>query len=160
MGNDKLKLPTTIPATIDPSTLPESVQRAVLRTQRANIEAGAKVEVARLQVAQEAIAATRAFFDVLRSANELEATRVEWEGRVKTAEEAVKKAEADLKVAAENNRPRLVELEQSKAALDHFLKLFDEVMREASAPDLSPEVKAAHRQYLLNLGDQIVKLRA
>ncbi|MCB9610829.1 MAG: hypothetical protein H6722_00015 [Sandaracinus sp.] len=136
------------------------MQREVLRTKRAGIEAGAKVEVARLQVAREAIAATKAFLDVLRSHNELAATRVEWEGRVKVAEDAVKQAEAELNVAAENNKPRLAELEQSKAALDRLLTLFDEVMREAGSSDLSAETKAAHRRYLLDLSDRIVKLRA
>ena len=90
MSNDKLKLPTGLPQ--KSPQVSEVVQTEILKTQRAGIDAGTKVELARLQVAKEAITATKAFFKVIKSKNELEATRTEWEGRVSAAETAVKQA--------------------------------------------------------------------
>jgi hypothetical protein len=157
MSDDKLKLPTTMPAKT--SLVSDPVQMEILKTQRAGIDAGAKVEVARLQVAKEAITATKAFFDVLRSHNELEATRIEWEGRVSAAETSVRKAEVDLVTEREKNQPRLEELRQTKKAQDRLLALFDDVMKELTAADLGDDSKAKSRQYLLQLSDLIVKLK-
>ncbi|MBK6847125.1 MAG: hypothetical protein IPG96_06120 [Proteobacteria bacterium] len=162
MADDKLKLPTgitTVPASTGDIQVSDRVRSEMLKTQRAGIEGAAKVEVARLQVAQEAIAATRALFEVFKSHNELQATRAEWEGRVSAAEAAVRKAAVDLETAQEQNKPRLEELDQSREVQQRLLALFDEVMKQATHADLSEETKKEARQYLLQLSDRIVQLR-
>ncbi len=157
MSDDKLKLPTTLP--VSTPELSDAVQTEVLKTQRASIDAGAKVEVARLQVAKEAITATKAFFEVLKSHNELEATRAEWEGRVTAAETAVQQATVELDTVREKNQPRMEELRQAKEAQDRLLELFDDVMSELKAASLGDESKAKSREYLLQLSDMLVKLK-
>lgn len=162
MSDDKLKLPTSLTKTGAPVTespVSDGVRTEMLKTQRAGIDASAKVEVARLQVAKEAIAATKAFFDVLKSHNELQATRAEWEGRVTEAETAVKKAQVDLETAQESNKPKMEELEQSREAQTRLLSLFDEVLKQVTDADLSDEVRKEARQYLLQLSDRIVQLK-
>jgi hypothetical protein len=157
MADNKLKLPTSVPT--GTPVLSETVQTELLKTQRANIDAGARVEVARLQVAKEAITATKAFFEVLKSYNELEATRAEWEGRVTTAETAVQQAQVELDTAREKNQPRMEELRQAKEAQDRLLELFDDVMAELKNATLGDQSKAKSREYLLQLSDLLVKLK-
>lgn len=157
MSDDKLKLPK-MPLVSSPE-LSENVQTEVLRTQRASIDAGAKVEAARLQVAKEAITATKAFFEVLKSHNELETTRAEWEGRVTAAEIAVQQAQVELDTVREKNQLRQEELRQAKEAQDRLLELFDDVMHELKAARLGVESKAKSREYLLQLSDKLVKLK-
>lgn len=162
MSDDKLKLPTSTTKSSAPATespLSDDVKTEMLKSQRAGIDASAKVEVARLQVAKEAIAATKTFFDVLKSHNELQATRAEWEGRVTEVETAVKKAQVDLGTAQESNKPRMEELQQSREAQNRMLSLFDEVMKQLMDANLSEEVRKEARQFLLQLSDRIVQLK-
>jgi hypothetical protein len=158
----KLKLPTRITKSGAPNTgspVSDGTQTEMLKTKRAGIDASAKVEVARLEVAKEAIAATKAFFDVMKSHNELQATRAEWEGRVTEAETAVQKAHVDLETAQETNKPKMEELQQSREAQTRLLSLFDEVMKQVTDADLGEEVRKEARQYLLQLSDRIVQLK-
>ncbi len=157
MSNDKLKLPNGLPQ--KSPQVSEVVQTEILKTQRADIDAGAKVEIARLQVAKEAITATKAFFEVIKSRNELETTRTEWEGRVNAAETAVKQAEVELETVRAKNLLGMEELRQAKEVQDRLLGLFDEVMHELASAGLDEESKAKSRQYLLQLSDHIVKLK-
>ena len=157
MPNDKLKLPTSLPQ--KSPQVSEVVQTEILKTQRADIDAGSKVEIARLQVAKEAITVAKAFFQVLKSRNELETTRLEWEGRVSAAETAVKQAEVELETVREKSRLGMEELRQAQEVQDRLLGLFDDVMRELASADLDEESKAESRQYLLQLSDHIVKLK-
>ena len=157
MPNDKLKLPTSLPQ--KSPQVSEVVQAEILKTQRADIDAGSKVEIARLQVAKEAITATKTFFQVLKSRNELETTRIKWEGRVSVAETAVKQAEVELETVREKSRLGMEELQQAKEVQDRLLGLFDDVMRELASANLDEEGKAKRRQYLLQLSDHIVKLK-
>lgn len=157
MSNDKLKLPTTLPDSTQ--ELSEAVQTEVLKTQRAGTDADAKVAVARLQVAKEAITATKTLFEVLKSHNELDATRAEWAGRVAAEEIAVRKAEVELDTVLEKNQPRMEELRQVKEILDRVFELFDDVMAELKAASLSEESRAKSRDYLLKLSDMLVKLK-
>ena len=131
----------------------------LLKTQRAAIEADAKVEVGRLQVAKEAISAVRSICEVFKSYNELESTRVEWEGRVIAAETGLRKAQVDLEKAREKNMLRKEELRQTDEALSRVLELFDEVLVETRNPELSEESKREARKYLLELSAHIVKLK-
>ena len=157
MPNDKLKLPTSLPQ--KSPQVSEVVQTEILKTQRADIDADSKVEIARLQVAKEAITATKTFFQVLKSRNELETTRIKWEGRVSVAETAVKQAEVKLETVREKSRLGMEELQQAKEVQDRLLGLFDDVMRELASANLDEEGKAKRRQYLLQLSDHIVKLK-
>ena len=157
MSDDKLKLPTTLP--VSTPELSEAVQTEVLKTQRASIDAGAKVEVARLQVAKEAITATKTFFELPKSYNELEATRAEWEGRVTVAKTAVQQAQVELDTVREKNQPRMEELRQAKEVQDRLLENYDDVMSELKAASLGEESKAKSREYLLQLSDMLVKLK-
>ena len=162
MSDKKMKLPNDLvktPGTVGDSPVSDGERTEVLKTQRAGIDASAKVEVARLQVAKEAIVATKAFFEMLKSHNELQSTCAEWEGRVNAAETAVKKAEVDLQTAQEQNKPRMDELEQSREAQKRLLSLFDEVMKQVTDGDLGEEVRKEARQYLLQLSDRIVQLK-
>lgn len=162
MSYNKLKLPTSITKSGVPNIEPpvsDGLSTEMLKIQRAGIDASAKVEVAKLQVAKGAIAATKAFFDVLKSHNELQATRAEWEGRITEAETAMQKAEVDLKTAQENNKPKMEELQQSREVQTRLLSLFDEVMKQVTDADLGEEMRKEVRQYLLQLSDRIVQLK-
>lgn len=156
MSDDKLKLPTTRP--VSSPKLSEALQTEVLKTERASIDAGAKVAVARLQIAKEAITATKALFELLKSHNELEVARTEWEGRVTAAETAVQQATVELYTVREKNQPRREELHLAKEAQERLLELFDDVMGELKAASLGEESKAKSREYLLQLSDMLVKL--
>ena len=162
MSNGKIKLPTgrsNFRVTADNVNVSDNVHAERLKTQRAGIEGAAKAELARLQAAQEAIVSVRAVFEVFKSHHNLQATRVEWEGRVNAAEVAVRKAALDLETAQEQNRPRMEELEQSRKIQQRLLALFDDVMKQATSSELSQETKKEARQYLLQLSDRIVQLR-
>ena len=165
MPEKKLNLPSEIAknagmAAVSPAVpIVDTGIQAASEIAQAKIEANAKVEVAKLQVWQEAIAATRGLFKVFESYNELQSTRAEWEGRINVAETTLKKAETDLQTAQEENKPRLEELNQSREALTRLLSLFDDVMKEIKNANLSDEVKIEARQYLLQLSDKIVQLK-
>jgi hypothetical protein len=161
MSNGKLKLPNSFPVSLPAgeTDIPSACSAEMLKTQRAGIEANAKIETARLQVAQEAISMVKSFFDVLKSHNELEATRIEWEGRVNTEENALRKALVNLESTKEQNFTRREELNQSRASLNRLLSLFDDVREETSKAEISEETKNAQRQFLLQLSDKIVQLR-
>jgi len=154
-NHKKLVLPSVVPG----EALVQTIAEESAKTLRTRLETQSKVEVAKLQVAKEAIAATKSFFEVLKSYNELQATRAEWEGRVTAAETAVQKAQVDLETAQENNKPKMGELEQSLEAQTRLLSLFDEVMKEVTDADLSDDVRKEARQYLLQLSDRIVQLK-
>lgn len=165
MPDKKLKLPAEIAknagmAAISPA-LPvvDTGIRATSEIAQAKIEANAKVEVAKLQVWKEAIAATRGCLKVLESYNELQSTRSEWEGRVRVAETAAKEAETNLLIAREQNKPQLEALEQSRKEQERLLSLFDEIMKRVTNADLSDDIKKEALQHLLNLSDKIVQLK-
>ncbi len=158
MSDEKLKLPTTPPAKNMPG--PSAViPPGLLKTQRASIDAEARVETARLQVAREAIRAVEAFFDVLKSQNKLESTRAEWEARVLAAETAVRRAQVELAAVHEKNQPAMEELRQAKEVQDRLLALFDDVMSELKTTNLGDESKARSREYLLQLSEMLVRLK-
>lgn len=162
MSGDKLKLPDSIAKSVlsnAESCVSDSVYTEVLKTKRSEINSKAKVEVAKLQVAKEAISATRSFFDVLKSHTELKITIAKWEGRVNEAEELVKKAQYQLEKCREDNKSRMEELKGWREAQDRLLWLFDEVLKQATDPELSEEVRKEARQYLLQLSDRIVQLK-
>jgi hypothetical protein len=161
---NRLKLPTTTTTTTTAAAtgspaLSDALKSEMLKTRRAGIDAGAKVEVARLQVAKEAITALKAFADLRKSFNDLEGTRIEWEGRIATAETAVEKAQVDLKTAQEKNQPRMEELRQAKEAQKRILELFDDAMAELREAGLEGDAKTKGREYLLRLSEQLVKLK-
>jgi cellobiose-specific phosphotransferase system component IIA len=104
------------------------------------------------------IEAIKAFPDAFRSHNELQSVREEWEGRIKVAEIAVKKAEADLKAAQEQNKPLMEKLDQSRKALTSLLLVFDGFYKQVMDADLSEDVRKEARQSLLQLSDQIVQI--
>ena len=162
MSDDKLKLPTEIipaPGENGKRAVSDEIREQLLKNERAGIDASAKVDVAKLQVAKEAIVATRAFFEVLKSYNELQSTRTEWEGRVDVAATAVQKAEVELQQTQEQNKSRMEELKQSGEAMERLLSLFDDVMKEVTDADLSDDLKKESRQFLLQLSDRIVQLK-
>lgn len=162
MSDKKLTLPATLPssrASTEYPAISDGLRKEMLKTERAGMDARAKVEVAKYDLAQEAMVTTRAFFAVLKSRNELEATRIEWEGRLNQAEAAVRKAEVERRTAQEQNRTRMEELEQTREAQKRLLSLFDEVMNQVVNADLSEDTRASARQFLLDLSDRVVKLR-
>ena len=159
MPSNKLKLPTITPASTEVPALSDALKAEVLKNQRAGIDAGAKVEVARLQVAKEAVQAFKGFLELRKSFNDLEGTRIEWEGRVATAETAVQQAQVQLETARAKNQPRMEELRQAKEAQQRTLELFDSVMAELRDADVSHEQKAKNRAFLLSLSEILVKLK-
>ena len=150
MSSRKLRIPTIHVG--ESSKVSDAVLTETLKTERDK-------EVAQLGVMREAIAVTKDFFAVLRSHNELEATHAEWDGRVRAAETAVRKAETDLEIEREKNQPRLEELQQAKEARSRLLLLFDSVMQELTSANLSEESESQRREYLLQLSAHIVKLK-
>ena len=164
MSDKKLNLPAEIAknaglASVSPA-LPvvDTGIRAASEVTQAKIEANAKIEVAKLQVWKEAIAATNAFLGVLKSHKELQKTCKEWEERVRVAEAAIKEAEVNLQVAREQNKPRMEELELARKELTPLLSLFDEIMKKVKDADLSDEVREEALQHLFPLSEQIVQL--
>ena len=154
MSNEILKLPTT-----ELAKVPREITTEIGKTRRAKIDADAKVEVAKLQVLQEAIAATKGFFKVIESHKELQATQAEWKGRIIVAENSVKKAEIDLQAAQEHNKLQMEELNLSREALAPLLSLFDDGMKVIKDANLSDDAKNEARQYLLQLAELIVQLK-
>ena len=165
MSDKKLNLPSEIAknasmAAVSPALpVADTGIRAASEITQARIEAKAKVEVEKLQVYKEAIQAVVAICEVFKSHKELQKTCVEWEGRIRTAEIDVQKAEANLLATREQNKPKMEELEQSRKTLMRLLSLFDDVMEEAKAPDLPDDKKKELHQYLLKLSDNIVQLK-
>lgn len=162
MPDQKLKLSEELLSRVSKSSASassEAKQIEALKTERAGIEAGAKTEVARLQVAKEAIEAVKGVFEVIKSHNQLKATRVEWQGRVTQAEIEVNRAEVNLQAAREGNQIRVEELAQSRALMDPILKLFDATMEELRNSNCSKEEKAQLRQELQIISDNLVKLK-
>ncbi len=83
MPDQKLKLSDELLSRVSASgssASSDAQQIEALKTERASIEAGAKTEVARLQVAKEAIEAFKAGFEVIKSHNQLKSTIAEWQG--------------------------------------------------------------------------------
>ncbi len=165
MSDKKLNLPAEVAknagmAAVSPA-LPvvDTGIRAASEITQAKIEANAKVEVAKLQVYKEAIVAIQSVCDVFKSHKELQATYVEWEGRIRVAEIDVQKAEANLQAIQEQNKPKMEELAQSGEVLKRLLSLFDDFMGKAKAPDLPDDDKKEVHQYLLQLSDKIVQLK-
>ena len=164
MSDKKLNLPAEIAknaglAAVSPA-LPvvDTAVNSAGKIAQAKIEANAKVEVAKLQVWKEAIAATSAFFSVIKSHKELQKACAEWEVHVRKAEAAIKEAEVNLQVAQEQNKPRMEELELSRKELTPLLSLFDEIMKKVKDADLSDEVREEALQHLFPLSDKIVQL--
>ncbi len=133
-------------------------QTEVLKNERASIESNAKVDVARLQVAKEAIAATKSLFEVIKSNNQLKTTISEWQGRVTQAEIEVRKAEISLQETRENNQARVEEKAQLRDSLGRVLELFDFTMEELKQLDCSKDEKAKIRRELLEVSDRLVQL--
>jgi multidrug resistance efflux pump len=159
MSNGKLKLSEDLLSRLgssDPAQAVGANQTEVLKTQRAGIDAGAKVEVAKLQVAKEAIEAIKGALEVVKSHNQLKATRVEWQGRITEAEIAVKKAEVNLQVTRETNQVRAEELTQSRLVLDRVLELFDLTMAELKTSNCSESERKNLRLELLEISDRLV----
>ena len=157
MSNGKLRIPTIHVG--ESSRVSDAVLMETLKTQRESIKANASRDVAKLDVMREAITVTKDFFAVLRSRNELDATRAEWDGRIRAAETAVRKAEIDLEIERKKNQPKLEELQQAKEARSRLLLLFDSVMQELTSANLSEESESQRREYLLQLSAHIVKLK-
>ena len=158
----RIKLPTGISKSLELSAKPpasDSLPIEILKTQRSDIDANAKIEVAKLQVTKEAISLVKSVFAVLKSNHERQSTVAEWKGRVKVAEEGVKEAEVCLLTARETNKPRLEGLKQSREVQSRLLLLFDEIMKDLTEGSYSDEVKAKAREDLLELSDKIVELK-
>ncbi|MBC7190769.1 hypothetical protein [Marinobacter sp.] len=162
MPDQKLKLSDELLSRVSAggrSASSDAQQIEALKTERASIEAGAKTEVARLQVAKEAIEAFKAGFEVIKSHNQLKSTIAEWQGRVTQAEIEVKKAEVSLQTARENNHILAEELVQSRDLMDRILELFDFTMAELKNSDCSKDEKTKLRRELLEIADRLVKFK-
>jgi hypothetical protein len=134
-------------------------QTEVLKIQRAGIDANSRVEVAKLQVAKEAIEAIKGVLEVIKSHNQLKATQVEWQGRITEAEIAVTKDQVNLQVTKENNQVRTEELAQSRLVLDRVLELFDLTMAELKTSDCSEVERKDLRRELLDISDRLVNFK-
>ena len=162
MSNEKLKLSEDLLSRLGSSDSAQAVganQTEVLKTQRAGIDANAKVEVAKLQVAKEAIEAIKGVLEVIKSHNQLKTTRVEWQGRITEAEIAVTKAQVNLQVTKENNQIRAEELAQSRLVLDRVLELFDLTMAALKTSDCSEIERKDLRRELLEISDRLVNFK-
>ena len=158
MSEDKPTIPRTQPVSTSESS--EALQIEEHKTERAKIDGGAKGEVAKLQVAKEAISTVNGVIELFKSYNELEEKRTEWGGRVEKAEIDVRKAQVALDKAREDNRPRMEALHHNRKILDPLLEMFDEFLREMKAASLGDESRAKLREYLIKLSEQLVQMKS
>ena len=162
MPDQKLKLSDELLSRVSAtgsSASSDAHQIEALKTERANIEAGAKTEGARLQVMKESIATLKTGFEVIKSHNQLKSTIAEWQGRITQAEIDVKKAEINLQTARENNHVRAEELAQSRKLMEPFLELFDMTMAELKSSGCSKDDQAKLRRELLEVADRLMQFK-
>ena len=157
MATSRLRLPTRSSSSTPSHTEVLAAEDSKIRL--AQIKAGSGVEMARLQVMKEGLALLGSIADVAKSWNNLQATRAEWDGRVKQAEVQVKAAEIALQQVQSETSRHMAELEAFKQSQSALLRLFDAAMDDLSNNALDAEKKAESMRFLLQLADLIVKLK-
>ena len=124
------------------------------------IKAGSAREQGALEVAKESLRVVTSFLDVMKSNQQLQAKRVEWESRVAEAQKNVDKAEVELKREAQVTAQHRVNADRYLEALRPLVDAFDDIMKEMSDPAIDAESRKEYRKELLNFGQLIVQLKA
>lgn len=155
MAMSRLKLPTSMQKGGDSTSFHDG------EVSRIPLGAGdeCKVQMAKLQVAKEALRTVTAFLELGKSYLDLQATRAEWAGRVEVAAQDLARAEVELQKAVESNKVQLTRLAQVQEAQTRLLSLFDALFEQFSAMPLGSADQTAARELLLRLSEQLVQLR-
>lgn len=156
MANSKLKLPTRGTG-MPPVTDVPAAEDSKIRLEQ--IKADSAKEAGRLQVIKESIGLLRSVLDVMKSHQQIQTTRTEWEGRVNQAELQVRQAENELRQEEHKTARHLEELQVIRDTQIRLLDLFDQVMAEMSGGNIDAESKRESRQYLLRLAEKLVQLK-
>ena len=109
------------------------------KTRRSEIEGAYKQMGEQQKMLVEMIGLAGNVLGVIKSAIELEATRVEWAGRVEVAEEALKKALTELQDTRERTAVRHRELDQVEQVLAVFQQIFEMRKGQIEAGKLPPD---------------------
>lgn len=151
-----IKMPSSVSSGGEISS---TVQAETIKTRRAEIDAGARVESAKLAVAQEAIKMVSTFLETAQSFNKYKSTVAEWQGRITQGELAVEKARIELAISTDQGDVKREELALDRAVVSKLLELFDEIFSEIKSGDSGLAEKAETRKFLLELSDRMVLLR-
>ncbi|WP_442596632.1 hypothetical protein ACSBPU_06755 [Parapusillimonas sp. JC17] len=141
-------LSTEYKSTEDPRVEVEKVKR----------EAGR--EQGQLEIIKETIGLFGSFLDVVKSNQNLESKRVEWESRVAAAQSEVEKAQVELQKERELTTRHSGDLQTVRVTQQSLIAFFDQLMEEMSDPAVDTETRNASRKSLLALAEQMVKLKA
>lgn len=112
-----------------------------------------------LDIAKESLRVANSFLEVIRSNQQLQAKREEWEHRVAEAQKNVEKAEIELSKEKEVTEHHRMAADAYREALQPLVTGFDEVMTNLSDPALDPQTRNEFRKMLLQWGELIVRLQ-
>lgn len=161
MAGSKFNLPSSLRSGASGTDkASEALQIERLRTEKAGLDAYAKVESARLGVATQTLEVVKKGLEVVESYHRLQTTKAEWQGRIEVAELELKKVGAELVAPQEKNAPIREQLEQTGRIQQRVLKLFDTLMAQAEDPAISMEDKQNLTTKLLDLTKNLVSLKA
>ena len=158
MAGSKFNLPSSLRKDASGTTASEALQIEQLRTERAGIDANAKIQNARLGVAMQVLDVVKKGLEVVEAFYHLQATTAQWQGRIEVAELELKKAATELEVMMGKNVPIREQLEQSRRTQDYMLILFDDLMAQAQEPGVERADKQRLTNNLLQLSQQLVAL--
>jgi hypothetical protein len=159
MAGSKFNLPSSLRGGgkgADNATNAMSVEEH--RTRRAELDASAKMESARLGVVMQSLEVVTKGLDVIKSYQQLQQTKAEWQGRITVAELELKQAGLELAALQEKNAPVKERLEQARHVQQRVLGLFDTLMQEAQDPAISRQEKQHLTTQLLQLTTDLVAL--
>lgn len=140
------------------STECQSTEDPKIQIEKIKREAGR--EQGQLAIIKETIGLFDSFLDVIKSNQNLESKRVEWESRVAAAQSEVEKAQVDLQKERELTTRHSGDLQAVRVTQQRLIVLFDQIMEEMSDPAMDTEKRNASRKFLLDLAEQMVKLKA
>ncbi len=110
-------------------------------------------------IAKESLRVANSFLEVIKSNQQLQAKRAEWENRVAEAQKNVEKAEVELRKEKEVTEHHRMAADAYRNALQPLVTGFDEVMTNISDPALDPQTRNEFRKMLLQWGELIVRLQ-
>jgi len=154
MANNKFQLPDSLRQAADKAS--DGLRLEQEKTRRAQVEGGFRQAAEQQKVMVEAVGLARDFLGVIQSMVELGATRAEWAGRVRQAELAVDKAQAELADTQARTAVQHHHLDQVGQALSRCMELFDLAKEAIEAQALPPAQRQAQLRELLPYAKQMV----
>ena len=150
MSNNKFVIPSSL------RTAAGGSSNEAEKTRRAEIEGSYKQATEETRVLREVVSAARDVLGLIRSFVELGTTWVEWEGRVRQAEAAVRKAEVELAAMRDKNAVAHRRLDQIDAVLKSLLDGYQNVLNDLEGAPLDLSEKQMLWRELLDFGDRLV----